>query len=68
LDTPLLNLIRSSISPIGVSGLGHRVQLMIASKQVMTNRNYIVQRAGCGKKNDDKRKREDNPAMMFFQP
>jgi len=44
------------------------MQLVIAAKQVMTNRNYVVQRAGCCKKNDNKRKREDYPAVVLFHP
>jgi hypothetical protein len=56
------------ISSPWVARLGHRMHLMIASKQVMTDRNHIVQRAGCGKENDNKGKRENNPAMMSFHP
>ncbi len=48
--------------------LGCHVQMMIAAKYVMTNRNNVVERAGGGEKNNDKGKRENNPAVVFFHP
>jgi len=48
--------------------LGCHVQMMIAAKYVMTNRNNVVERAGRGEENNDKGKRENNPAVVFFHP
>lgn len=42
--------------------------MMIATEQVMTNRYYVVERAGCGEENNNKRERENNPAVMFVHP
>jgi len=42
--------------------------MMIAAKNVVTNRNNVVERAGCSEENNDKRKRENDPAVMFLHP
>jgi hypothetical protein len=64
----MLNLIRSSLPPFQVSRLGHSVQMMIAAKKVMTYWDDVVERTCCGKENNDKRKRENDPAVMIFHP
>jgi len=62
----VLKLIRSSFPRLEASRLGHHVQMMIAAKYVMTNRNNVVECASYSEENNDKRKRENNPAVMFF--
>jgi len=41
---------------------------MIATEQVMTDRYDVVERTGCSEENNDERKREYDPAVMFFHP
>ena len=48
--------------------LHRRVQTVVTTEQVMTDRNYVVKRAGRRKEHDNKREREGDPAMMLLQP
>ena len=47
--------------------LSRGVQAVIAAKQVMTNWNHIVERAGRRKENYDERQREDYRPMVPLQ-
>jgi len=44
----VLKFIRSSLPPFKEPRLGHHVQMMIAAKYVMTDRNNVVKRTGDG--------------------
>jgi hypothetical protein len=41
---------------------------MVATEQVMTNRNNVMERASGGEENNHKRERENDPAVMIFHP
>ena len=48
--------------------LCRHMHCMIATEQVMTDRYDIVERTGRSEEYNDERKREYDPAVMFFHP
>ncbi len=41
---------------------------MVATEQVMTNRNNVMERTSGGEENNHKRERENDPAVIIFHP
>ena len=41
---------------------------MVATEQVMTNWNNVMEGTSGGEENNHKRERENDPAVMIFQP
>jgi hypothetical protein len=44
------------------------MQKMVATEQVMTNRNNVIERTSGGEENNHKRERENDPTVMIFHP